>query len=78
MSLSVTQILATQKEKSEMSNIPYASAIGSIMYDVKSTRPDVALALSLTSCYQSNPSISHWNVVKGILKYLRSTKDILF
>jgi hypothetical protein len=60
-----------------MSNIPYASAIGSIMYDVQSTRPDVVLALSLTSHYQSNPGISHSNVVKGILKYLRNMKDMV-
>jgi hypothetical protein len=78
MSLSVTQSLATQKKKkSEMSNIPYASAIGSIMYVVQSTRLDVALALSLTIRYHSNPGISHWNVVKGILKNLRNMKDMV-
>jgi hypothetical protein len=49
--LSVTQCLETEKEKSMMSNIPYASAIGSIIYAMLSTRPDVALALSLMSRY---------------------------
>jgi hypothetical protein len=77
VSLSVTQCPATEKEKSVMSDIPYASAIGSIMYAMLSTRPDVALALSLTSRYQSNPGMNHWNVVKGILKYLRNTKDMV-
>jgi hypothetical protein len=75
--LSVTQGTATKKEKSVMSNIPYASAIGSIMYAMLSSRPDVALALSLTSRYQSNPGVSHWTVVKGILKYLRNSKDMV-
>jgi hypothetical protein len=75
--LSVTQGPATEKEKSVMSNIPYASSIGSIMYAMLSTRPDVALALSLMSRYQSNPCVSHWTVVKGILKYLRNTKDMV-
>jgi hypothetical protein len=37
----------------------------------------VALAFSLMSRYQSNPGVSHWNVVKGILKYLRKTKDMV-
>jgi hypothetical protein len=55
ISLSVTQGPTTEKEKSVMSNIPYVSAIGSIMYFVLNTRPNVALALSLTSRYQSNP-----------------------
>ena len=75
-SLSVTQCPATAKEKEEMSNIPYALAIGSIMYAMLSTRPDVALALSLTSRFQSNPGMEHWTAVKNILKYLKRTKDM--
>jgi hypothetical protein len=59
VSLSVTQCLATEKEKSVLSNIMYASAIGSIIYAMLNTQPDVALALSLTSHYQSNPGMSH-------------------
>jgi hypothetical protein len=57
-----------------MSNIPYASAIGSIMYAMLSTRPDVALTLSLMSRYQSNPDMSHWNALKNILKYLKNQR----
>jgi hypothetical protein len=75
--LSVTQCPATEKEKSAMSNIPYASAIGSIMYAMLSTRPDVALDLSLTSRFQSNPGIPHWSAVKCILKYLWRTRDMV-
>jgi ATP-binding cassette subfamily B (MDR/TAP) protein 1 len=48
-----------------MSNILYASAIGSIMYVMLSTRPDVALALSMKSRYQSNPGMNHWSAVKN-------------
>jgi hypothetical protein len=77
VSLSVNQFPTTEKEKRLMSDIPYAYAIGSIMYAMLSSRPNVALALSLTSHYQSNPSMSHWNVVKYILKYLRITKDMV-
>jgi hypothetical protein len=50
-----------------MSDIPYAYAIDSIMYAMLSTRPDVALTLSLMSRYQSNPGMSHWSVVKNII-----------
>jgi hypothetical protein len=71
VSLGVTQCMATEFKKSVMSDIPYASAIGSIMYAVLSTRPDMALALSLMSHYQSNPGMSHWSAVKSILKFLR-------
>ncbi|CAJ2653211.1 unnamed protein product [Trifolium pratense] len=58
-----------------MNEIPYASAIGSIMYAMLCTRPDVSYALSSTSRYQSDPGESHWIAVKNILKYLRRTKD---
>ena len=58
-----------------MNKIPYASAIGSIMYAMLCTRPDVSYALSATSRYQSNPGDANWVAVKNILKYLRRTKD---
>jgi hypothetical protein len=77
ISLSVTQSPATRMEKGVISSIPYASAVGSIMYVMLSTRPDVALALSLTSRYQSNPGTSHWTAVKNILKLLKRTKDMV-
>ena len=66
----------TNDERDRMSKIPYASAIGSIMYAMLCTRPDVSYALSITSRYQSDPGESHWTAVKNILKYLRRTKDI--
>jgi hypothetical protein len=47
------------------------------MYAMLSTRPDVALALSLMSHYQSNPVMSHWSAVKNILKFLGRTKDMV-
>jgi hypothetical protein len=68
MSLSAAQCPATEKEKRLMLDIPYAYAIDSIMYAMLSTRPDVALTLSLMSHYQSNPGMSHWSVVKNIVK----------
>ena len=58
----------TQAEREKMGLIPYASAIGSIMYAMLCTRPDVSYALSVTSRYQSNPGESHWMAVKTILK----------
>ena len=60
-----------------MSKIPYASAIGSIMYAMTCTRPDVAFALSMCSRFQSNSGDAHWCAAKSILKYLRRTKDDL-
>jgi hypothetical protein len=74
--LSKTQCPSTTDERSIMSRVPYASAIGSIMYAMLCTRPDVSYALSVTSRYQADPGLEHWNAAKNILKYLRRTKDM--
>ena len=74
ISLSKTQCPMTHDERDRMSKIPYASAIGSIIYAMLCTRPDVSYALSITSRYQSDPGKSHWIAVKNILKYLKRTK----
>ncbi|XP_047965159.1 secreted RxLR effector protein 161-like [Salvia hispanica] len=58
-----------------MKRISYASTIGSIMYAMISTRPDVAYALSMIGRFQQNPGEEHWKTVKTILKYLRRTKE---
>ena len=65
----------TPAEEHRMRGIPYASAIGSIMYAMLCTRPDVAFALSMASRYQSCPGEGHWTAVKNILKYLRRTRE---
>jgi Reverse transcriptase (RNA-dependent DNA polymerase) len=57
--LSKTQYLLTTDEQSIMSRVPYASAIGSIMYVILCTRPDVLYALSVTNKYQANPIMEH-------------------
>ncbi|KAK8555331.1 hypothetical protein V6N12_009479 [Hibiscus sabdariffa] len=75
ISLSKEMCPSTSQERERMSQIPYASAIGSIMYAMICTRPDLSYALSMTSRYQANPSEGHWVAVKNILKYLRRTKD---
>ena len=47
-----------------MSKIPYSSAVGSIMYAMVCTRPDIAHAVSVVSRYMSNPGKEHWEGVK--------------
>ena len=57
--LSQTQCRTTTKDREKMKVIPYASAIGSIMYAMLCTRPDVCLYISLAGRYQSNPGVDH-------------------
>ncbi|GJY56531.1 retrotransposon protein, putative, ty1-copia subclass [Tanacetum coccineum] len=76
LDLNKSQGAQTPKEVNRMKNVPYASAVGSIMYAVRCTRPDVAFAQNMTSRFQQNPGEPHWTAVKNILKYLRNTKDM--
>ena len=63
----------TDKEKEYMTKFPYASAVGSLMYAMVCTRPDIAQAVGVVSRFMNNLGKGHWEVVKWILRYLRGT-----
>jgi hypothetical protein len=60
----------------EMKNVPYRSAVGSLIYLVTGTRPDIAVAVSEVSRFLENPGQQHWKAVKRILRYLKFTLDM--
>ena len=64
-------------EKKQMDKIPYAYAVGSIMYAQVYTRPNIAYVVGLLGWYQSNPGIDHWKTVKKVLSCLQGTKDYM-
>ncbi|GKE94248.1 retrovirus-related pol polyprotein from transposon TNT 1-94 [Tanacetum coccineum] len=59
-----------------MSKIPYANAVGSLMYLMVYTRLDIAYAVSVVSRYLRNLGKNHWEAVKWILKYLLGTANV--
>ena len=58
-----------------MKLVSYAPAIGSLMYAMVATLPDIARAVVVISRFMHNPGRSHWNAVKHVLTYLTGTKD---
>ena len=64
-------------EAVQMKTVPYASAVGSIMYAQVCTRPDLAFIIGMLGRYQSNSEINHWNAVKKALRYIQDTKDLM-
>ncbi|KAD2392997.1 hypothetical protein E3N88_39974 [Mikania micrantha] len=64
---------SSEKEIEEMDNVLHASAVGSLMYSMVCTRPDIAHAVGFVSQFLSNPGKKHWEAVKWILRYLRGT-----
>ena len=74
--LSSKQSPSNEDEKLDMQWVPYASAVGSLMYAMIATRPDIAFAVGVVSRYMSNPGKKHWEAVKGIMRYLKATKHM--
>ena len=60
----------------EMKDVPYQEAVGSLMYAMVATRPDLAFAVSVVSRYMSKPGPMHWMAVKRIMRYLKGTLDM--
>ncbi|RVW64113.1 Retrovirus-related Pol polyprotein from transposon TNT 1-94 [Vitis vinifera] len=73
--LSKEQSPKTKEERDHMSKVPYASAIGNLMYAMVCTRPDIAHAVGVVSRFMSRPGKQHWEAVKWILRYLKGSLD---
>lgn len=60
---------ATEKEIKD-----FQGMVGSIMFAMLETRPDIAFATSAISRYAQNPSSQHIGAVKNIVRYLSGTR----
>ena len=55
------------------SRLRHQSAVGSLMYAMLGTRPDLAYILPVVSRHASNPTDTHWKAVKHIFRYIKGT-----
>ena len=58
-----------------MSHVSYASVVGSLMYAMVCTRPNIAHVMGVLSRYMSKLGKEHWTVVKRMFRYLGGTTD---
>ena len=58
----------------DMDNVPYASAVGALMYAALVTRPDIAFAVTSLCQFMSAPSNTHWQAAKRVMRYLHGTR----
>ncbi|GJV97737.1 retrotransposon protein, putative, ty1-copia subclass [Tanacetum coccineum] len=65
LKLNKSQSASTPAEIQRMQNIPYASVVGSIMYDMRCTRPDVAFVQNMTSQFQQNLGELYWTMIRS-------------
>ena len=64
-------------EIKEMQKIPYASAVGSLIYAQVCMHPDIAFTVGVLGRYLSNPEMDHWKAVKRVMRYLQRIKDYM-
>jgi hypothetical protein len=58
-----------------MAHVPYASVVGSLMYAMVCTRPEISHAVGVLRKYMLTPGKENWVVVKRVFRYLCGTKD---
>jgi hypothetical protein len=73
--LSKNQCPTSSDDIGFMSTIPYREAVGSLLYIMCCTRPDIAFAVNSCARFMSNPGVVHWEAVLRIFKYLKGTME---
>ncbi|XP_062089634.1 secreted RxLR effector protein 161-like [Humulus lupulus] len=73
--ISCSQAPTTEEEASYLEFIPYTRIVGSIMYIMVCTRPDICHGVSVVSRFMSKQGQQHWKAVKWILRYLKGTTN---
>ena len=75
--MSTAQCPTTAEDREKMSVVPYASAIGSIMYAMLSTAPDEYLDTCLARGYKGDLGLDHQIAVKIILRRKRKCFSVM-
>ena len=67
----------TIDDREYMSHVSYTSTVGSLMYTIVCTRPDLSQAVSMVSRYMHDPDKGHWKAVRWILRYIKDTVNVV-
>lgn len=64
-----------EDESKSVDATQYQAAVGSIMYAMLGTRPDIGFSISRLAQYSNDPREQHWNAVKQLVRYLATTSN---
>jgi hypothetical protein len=59
-----------------MRDVPYAEAIGCVLWLVMITWPDCAFMIGILSQFIQNLGNAHWEALKQVMVYLGAMKDL--
>ena len=66
----------TEEERTLARRQPYRELVGSLMYLMVCTRPDIAFAISQLSRYTSNHGSGQWNALMHVIRYVKGSKEL--
>jgi hypothetical protein len=64
------------EEAGEVTDRPYAEVVGSLVYLMTCTRPDLAQSVGALSRFVSEPRRGHWEAAVKVLRYVVGTLDL--
>jgi len=70
-----TQLTDSKEEKPHVTH-PYQEIIGSLMYTVMATKPDIAFAPHILTQFTQAPTRAHWEAAKLMVWYLKTTCNL--
>lgn len=70
------KVLDCKEYEKTMKTFPYRELIGAVMYLATTTRPDIMWSVSYLSRFVSKATAEHWIAAKGLLRYLKGTKNL--
>lgn len=73
--LSKDQSPTCDSDRKLMSGVPYANGVGSLMYPMVCSRPDLAYAMSVVSRFMADPGKAHWDALKWVFRYVNGTTN---
>jgi hypothetical protein len=64
------------QEAEFMKNKTYRKRVGELLWISRTSRPDIAAAVSRLSTVGNNPGLSHWDLTSYLIQYLHHTRDL--
>ena len=64
---SKNQCPVSPMQVAKMRGVPYAEAIGSVLWPVMISRPDCVFAVSTLAQFVQNPAKIHWEAIKRVM-----------
>jgi Reverse transcriptase (RNA-dependent DNA polymerase) len=72
----VPNLTLEKLKEPEFDATTYQSAVGSLMYAMIGTRPDLAHAVGVLSQFSAKPGVAHWTALKHVFRYLCGNSDV--